>query len=93
MEFSIIEESIDISPEEIQNVNTPDINSYCVITLKNLANSELNVNETPLVSTPLVEPFIDILPTKFSLNQEHSDPILVKDGGRKRQKVNRKLAA
>ncbi|KAL4090102.1 hypothetical protein QTP88_025002 [Uroleucon formosanum] len=98
MEFSIVENSIHISPEENQNVNNRDINSYCVINVNNLGNSELNVNETPFVSTSLVEPFIDIKPTKsptkiYSIDEEYSDPILVKDGGRKRQKVNRKLAA
>jgi len=88
MEFTILEDGVYILPEENQNKN-----SYTVITVNDSANSELRiVNETSLNSTSLVEP-IDISPTKFSIDQEYSDLIIVKDGGRKRQKVNKKLAA
>lgn len=36
---------------------------------------------------------IDISPTKFSIGEEYYDLIIVKGGGRKRQKVNKKLVA
>jgi len=88
MEFTKLEDGVNILPEENQNTN-----SYTVITVNNSANSELRiVNETSLNSTSLVEP-IDISPTKFSIDGEYYDLIIVKDGGRKRQKVNKKLAA
>jgi len=88
MEYTILENGVNILPEENRNTN-----SYIVISVNNSANSQLRiVNETSLNSTYLLEP-IDISPTKFSIDQEYSDLIIVKDGGRKRQKVNKKLAA
>lgn len=63
IEFTILEDGVNILSEENQNTNL-----YTVITVNNSANSELRiVNETSLNSTSLVEP-IDIAPDKFSID-------------------------